>query len=226
MTAEPLLALSGVSRSYDDGHVVRALRETDLVVGRGEYVTITGQSGSGKSTLMNIIGLLDRPSEGSYLVGGVPTEQVDEAGRCAIRSRLFGFVFQAFHLLPSRSAVENVELGMLYTEPSAKKRRALATAALERMRLSHRLQADPRTMSGGERQRVAIARAIAGDPKVLLCDEPTGNLDSANTDNVLEVLDELHCDGLTLVVVTHETKVAARGGRQLVVTDGVVGESR
>jgi putative ABC transport system ATP-binding protein len=213
-----------VARSYHDGHTVHALRSTDLDVWPGDYVTITGPSGSGKSTLLNLVGLLDRPTEGSYQVGGVQTMTAGEAVRVAIRSQLFGFVFQAFHLLPGRSAAENVELGMLYGPSSPRRRRQLAVEALGRMRLSHRAHADPRTMSGGERQRVAIARAIAAGPRVLYCDEPTGNLDSANTENVLRTLAALHAEGLTLVVVTHESAVAAQGDRQLRVADGVVSE--
>jgi len=220
----PILTLQQVSRSYDDGHVVHALRPTDLVIERGDYVTITGPSGSGKSTLLNLIGLLDTPDAGTCHVLGRDTAELSEAERGAVRGELFGFVFQAFHLVPGRSAVENVELGMLYGRHTARQRRTLAREAIERVRLTHRADADPRTLSGGERQRIALARAVAGGPLVLLCDEPTGNLDGVNTDNVLELLRQLHSEGMTLVVVTHDRKVADQGSRRLRVDDGVVRE--
>ena len=222
--AGPLLSLAGVARSYVDGPVVHALRPTDLEIGAGEYVTITGPSGSGKSTLLNLLGLLDWPSAGSYRVDGLETAEAAEPTKAAIRGQLFGIVFQAFHLLGGRSAVENVELGMLYGPYRRPERRRRAFEALDRLGLSHRAHADPRTLSGGERQRVAIARAIAPGPRVLYCDEPTGNLDSDNTGTVLASLAELHAEGLTLVVVTHDPVVAARGVRRLRVTDGRVAD--
>ncbi|MBA9007147.1 ABC transporter ATP-binding protein [Thermomonospora cellulosilytica] len=218
-----LLRLDGVSRVYDDGFPVHALRPTTLDIARGAYVTITGPSGSGKSTLLNLLGLLDTPTAGSYRVDGVELCGAAEVLRNAVRGQMFGFVFQAFHLLPGRTALENVEIGMLYGPHGRRARRALATEAMERIGLTHRLHADPRTLSGGERQRVAIARAIAARPRVLFCDEPTGNLDSANTANVLELLRELSRAGLTVVVVTHEPEVAAAGEQRLRVVDGVVG---
>jgi putative ABC transport system ATP-binding protein len=221
---EPALRLSGVSRTYNDGHPIHALRATDLVVRPGDYATITGPSGSGKSTLLNIIGLLDRPTSGSYQVRGVETADAGENLRTAIRGQLFGFVFQAFHLLAGRTAVENVELGMLYGPDPPRKRRILAREAIDLIGLSPRAHADPRTLSGGERQRVAIARAIATRPQVLLCDEPTGNLDSANTENVLELISELHSTGLTVIMITHDEVVAARGTRRFVANDGLVEE--
>ncbi|CRK60011.1 Methionine ABC transporter ATP-binding protein [Alloactinosynnema sp. L-07] len=209
---------------YDDGHLVVALHPTDLTVDARDYVTITGPSGAGKSTLLNVLGLLDKPSAGTYLVRGGDVAGMAEPIRGAVRGQLFGFVFQAFHLLSGRSALDNVALGMLYGPHSRKERRRRAVAALERVHMGHRADADPRTLSGGEKQRVAIARAIAGNPTVLFCDEPTGNLDSANTENVLETLDELHGSGLTLIVVTHDQQVALRGNRRLTVLDGVVSE--
>lgn len=221
-----VIRLSGVTRSYDDGHPVHALRTTDLTVRAGDYVTITGPSGSGKSTLLNVIGLLDKPTSGSYEVRGTELVGAPESLRVAVRGQLFGFVFQAFHLLAGRTARENVELGMLYGPFSARKRRVLADEAIERIGLTHRAHADPRTLSGGERQRVAIARAIAARPQVLLCDEPTGNLDSANTGNVLELIGGLHASGLTVIVVTHDSAVADRGTRRLDVADGVVLEEQ
>ncbi|WP_231104592.1 ABC transporter ATP-binding protein [Haloechinothrix halophila] len=201
------------------------MRDVELRVRAGDYVAITGPSGAGKSTLLNVLGLLDTPDMGSYLVHGTETVGASERLRVTMRSELFGFVFQAFHLLAGRSARENVELGMLYGRHNAKERRHLAAEALRRVGLAERSHADPRTLSGGERQRVAIARAIAGRPKVLFCDEPTGNLDSANTENILALLDELHADGLTLVVVTHAELVAERADWRVTVVDGRVSEA-
>ncbi|MEU8072552.1 ABC transporter ATP-binding protein [Micromonospora sp. NPDC049151] len=219
-----MLALDGVQRVFEDGHQIYALRETCLSVAAGDFVTVTGASGSGKSTLLNILGLLDTPTSGSYRVFGNETTQMDERLRGSVRGQMFGFVFQAFHLLPGRTALENVELGMIYRPVERKTRRSLALAALDRMGLASRARSDPRTLSGGERQRVAIARAIAGGPSVLFCDEPTGSLDSANTNMVLEVLEEIHREGLTIVVVTHDPVVARRGLRRLKVHDGRVSE--
>jgi putative ABC transport system ATP-binding protein len=219
-----LLALRDAARIYDDGYPVHALRPTTLSVAEGSYTTITGPSGAGKSTLLNLLGLLDVPTAGSYRVLGVELAGVPDRLRNAVRGQMFGFVFQAFHLLPGCSALENVEIGMMYGPHRAKKRRELAAEAIERMGMSHRAAADPRTLSGGERQRVAIARAIAARPRVLFCDEPTGNLDSANTANVLELLRELNGGGLTVVVVTHEEDVAAQGTQRLHVVDGTVNE--
>jgi putative ABC transport system ATP-binding protein len=221
-----MLDMTAVSRTYSDGHPVHALRPTTLRLAEGEYVTVTGPSGSGKSTLLNLLGLLDGANGGSYRVRGVETVGMNEATRGAVRSQLFGFVFQSFHLLAGRTALENVELGMVYGPTRRRARRRLAHQALERIGLSHRLDADPRTMSGGERQRVAIARAVAAQPAVLFCDEPTGNLDSGNTSNVLALLRDLHRDGMTLVVVTHDQHVAAEGQRVLRVIDGVVEGNR
>ncbi|HEV2784580.1 MAG TPA: ABC transporter ATP-binding protein [Actinophytocola sp.] len=219
-----MLELTDVSRTYDDGHPVHALRRATLRFAEGEYVTITGPSGSGKSTLLNVVGLLDAPDGGSYRVRGVETVGLGERLRGGIRGQLFGFVFQAFHLLPGRTTVENVELGMLYGPHPRRVRRRMAMAALDRIGLAHRAHADPRTLSGGERQRVAIARAVGGRPRAVFCDEPTGNLDSANTGTVLALLRELNAAGLTVVVVTHDDRVAAEGHRRLRVVDGIVGE--
>ncbi|WP_059005657.1 ABC transporter ATP-binding protein [Streptomyces specialis] len=220
----PVLELTGVARTYDDGVPVHALRPVDLLVGTGDYLTVTGPSGAGKSTLLNVLGLLDRPTAGSYRVAGDETSKADERRRVTLRGQLFGFVFQAFHLLPGRSALENVELGMVYGPRPVRERRRLAAEALDRVGMSARSGADPRTLSGGERQRVAIARAVAGRPRVLFCDEPTGNLDTENSVRVLELIGELHREGITLVVVTHDAEVAARGDRRIEVRDGTVTE--
>nr|WP_275413957.1 ABC transporter ATP-binding protein [Catellatospora chokoriensis] len=199
---------------------VTALCPTDLVVRGGEYVTIVGPSGSGKSTLMNLLGLLDRPSEGTYLLDGMDTSALDEIERTALRARRIGFVFQTFHLLAHRTAVENVAMGMLYTGMRRAERAERAAAAVAQVGLSHRQDALPGTLSGGERQRVAIARALVARPSLLLCDEPTGNLDSVATRAVLELVDELRVDGLTVVLITHDPAVAARGDRTLTMNDG------
>ncbi|MEV0004580.1 ATP-binding cassette domain-containing protein [Micromonospora sp. NPDC050980] len=220
-----MLSLRDVSRTYQDGQPVHALRATNLHIETGDYISVTGPSGSGKSTLLNLLGLLDVPTAGSYRVGAVETADCGPAMRGAIRGQLFGFVFQAFHLLPGRTALENVELGMLYGPHGRRQRRLMATEALERMGLATRMQADPRQLSGGEKQRVAIARAVAARPRVLFCDEPTGNLDTANTAVVLTVLRQLNQDGLTLIMVTHDPEVAAKARRKLRVTDGVVDET-
>jgi putative ABC transport system ATP-binding protein len=217
-----LLALRDISRTYHDGQAVHALRPTTLSIEDGEYVSVTGRSGSGKSTLLNVLGLLDEPTTGSYQVNGVETVGGGQSLRGAIRGQLFGFVFQAFHLLPGRTALENVELGMLYGPYRHRERRRLAIEALERTGLSHRMHAEPRQLSGGERQRVAIARATAARPNVLFCDEPTGNLDSDNTANILQLLRELNTQGVTVVVVTHDEEVAAQAQRRLRVIDGTV----
>lgn len=217
-----LLALRSVTKTYLDGHPVHALRETDLEIGKGELVTVSGPSGSGKSTLLNLLSLLDVPTSGRYLVNGVDVTSLSEATRGAIRGAIFGFVFQAFHLLPGRTVVENVEMGMLYKAVPRRARRNRAMAALDRVGLLDRALADPRTLSGGERQRVAIARAVSGAPEVLLCDEPTGSLDSTNAASIVDLLMTLHHDGMTVVVVTHSDQIAQLGQRQLKVYDGLV----
>jgi putative ABC transport system ATP-binding protein len=219
-----MLELRDIARTYDDGHPIHALRSTDLRVEQADYVAVTGESGSGKSTLLNVLGLLDLPSTGSYQVCGVEMVGARETVRESVRGQMFGFVFQRFHLLPGRTALENVEIGMLYGPHSRRNRRRRAAETLERVGLSDRLHADPRRLSGGERQRVAIARAVATSPRVLFCDEPTGNLDRENTTNVLELLREINAAGMTIVVVTHDHLVAAEGHRTLTVSDGRVSE--
>lgn len=215
----PLMRLDGVTRSFGDLDV---LKPTNLEIDRGEYIAITGASGSGKSTLLNLLGLLDRPSTGVLEVDGRDTAGLSDAARSALRGRTNGFVFQAFHLLAARTALENVELGMLYRGLLPTERRARAEAALARVGLTHRAAALPGTMSGGERQRVAIARALAADVTLLLADEPTGNLDAETGDRVLDLFDQLHDEGLALVVVTHNPAVAGRAERALVMSDGVL----
>ena len=223
--AETVLALDGIGRTYISGEVeVAALAEVHLTVGRGEYVSIVGPSGSGKSTLLNILGLLDRPSSGSYLFEGLEVADLDETQRTAVRGRRIGFVFQAFHLLSHRSVVENVTLSMLYTGVPARERVDRARAALAAVGLEQRADFTPTRLSGGERQRVAIARAIVADPALLLADEPTGNLDSKTSDSILGLFDGLRAGGLTIVMITHDASVASRADRSVRIRDGVLSE--
>jgi putative ABC transport system ATP-binding protein len=225
-TLTPVIALDGVARTYYGPPPVHALRPTTLVVQPGEHIAITGPSGSGKSTLLNLLGILDRPSEGHYHLDGIDVDTLGEADRTALRGQRIGFVFQAFHLLPHRNVAENVELGLLYQRVARRERTARAVETLTRVGLGHRLRAMPGTLSGGERQRVAIARALAGSPSVLLCDEPTGNLDTATAATVLGLLDGLHRDGMTIVVITHDPGVAARAQRVVEIRDGTLTELR
>lgn len=217
-----MLELCGVSKVYGGGTPVTALHPTDLLIAQGDFLAVTGRSGSGKSTLLNVLGLLDAPTAGDVRLHDVSLRNATEGARAALRAQLFGFVFQAFHLLADRSARENVELAMLYRGRREVDRRRRADEALDRVGLSARRHHDPGRLSGGEQQRVAIARAIAGGPAILLCDEPTGNLDSRSADAVLQVLSTLHGDGLTVVVVTHDESVAGRAGRRVTVEDGEV----
>ncbi|MFB7370387.1 ABC transporter ATP-binding protein [Streptomyces sp. NPDC056222] len=214
-----------VSLTYPGPPPVTALRPCELVVEKGEFITIVGPSGSGKSTFLNVAGLLDAPTGGTYLLDGIDTAALRDGDRTALRGRRIGFVFQSFHLLPHRSATENVMLSMVYSAVPRAERRARARASLERVGLGHRVDALPGRLSGGERQRVAIARALAGRPSLLLCDEPTGNLDSDNAESVLGLLGELHTSGMTIVVITHDAEVAARGERTVTIRDGVLSES-
>jgi putative ABC transport system ATP-binding protein len=216
------LMLDAVERTYQGVIEVRALRPVSLSIEAGELVSIAGRSGSGKSTFLNVLGLLDRPSGGGYFVRGVDVAGLTEAELTALRARQFGFVFQQYHLMPDRTALENVELGLLYRAAPRAERRAQAREALGRVGLEHRLDALPATLSGGERQRVAIARALCQRPRILLCDEPTGNLDHENSENIVGLLRELHRDGLTVVIVTHDPAIAERMPRQLRMHDGLV----
>ena len=220
----PVVALDGVWRVFDTDPPVEALRDVNLVVRPGEHLAIVGPSGSGKSTLLNVLGLLDRPSEGRYLLDGIDTALLSDNGRAAERGRRIGFVFQSFHLLAYRTVEENVMLSELYLGTSRKDRRRRAVEALERVGLGHRLGFEPGRLSGGERQRAAIARALLGEPSLLLCDEPTGNLDSRNTESVLDLFDDLRQQGLTVLVITHDADVAQRAQRRVRMVDGELTE--
>ncbi|MGW2255433.1 ABC transporter ATP-binding protein [Kitasatospora sp. NPDC001660] len=222
----PVIELAGITRTYPGPPPVHALHPTDLTVGAGQYCTVVGPSGSGKSTLLNLLGLLDRPTAGTYLLDGVDTAGLSEKRRTALRGRRIGFVFQSFQLLPYRTATDNVALAHLYDAVPRRQRQEAARAALARVGLSHRLDALPTTLSGGERQRVAIARALVHRPSLLLCDEPTGNLDSATATQVLDLFDALHAEGMTLLVITHDSDTAERGQRTLTIRDGVLTETR
>ena len=213
-----------VFRTYElGGASVPALRGVSLTVAHGDYVAIVGPSGSGKSTLMHLLGGLDRPTKGRLVIGGREVATLGPAEMAALRNQTIGFVFQAFHLLPRTSAVDNVALPLVYRGIGARQRRARAAAMLGRVGLAHRLDHRPNQLSGGEQQRVAIARALVTDPAVLLADEPTGNLDSVTGEAVLALLEDLNTtSGVAVVLVTHDRDVAARARRQVVIRDGVI----
>ncbi|MCP9827548.1 ABC transporter ATP-binding protein [Synechococcus sp. L2F] len=218
---EPVAVLDRVSKVYGSGDTeVRALDELSLTVMEGDYLAVMGASGSGKSTAMNIIGCLDRPTFGHYRLSGSAVEDLDDDELADLRNRKLGFVFQQFHLLAHMSAIDNVMLPMIYAGIPAEQRRNLGIEALERVGLGHRLQNKPNQLSGGQQQRVAIARAIINRPALLLADEPTGALDSQTTQEVLEIFDQLHQEGMTVVMVTHEDDVAARADRIVHFRDG------
>jgi putative ABC transport system ATP-binding protein len=216
----PVIDVSGLSRTYPGPPPVPALTGCDLSVLPGEYLAVVGRSGSGKSTLLNVLGLLDRPTSGVYRLDGIDAAALSERDRTALRGRRIGFVFQSFHLLPHRGAVENVMLAMLYAGVGRRDRRARAVEVLTAVELGHRLEVPTGLLSGGERQRVAIARALVNRPSLMLCDEPTGNLDSASSDTVLALLQALHQQGITLLVITHDGTVAARAQRIVTIQDG------
>ncbi|MFJ4672776.1 ABC transporter ATP-binding protein [Kitasatospora purpeofusca] len=225
----PVIEFRHVELTYPGPPPVRALKPCDLTVARGDYLVVVGPSGSGKSTFLNLVGLLDSPTAGTFLLNGIDTAALPDKDRTALRGREIGFVFQAFHLLPHRTALENVALGTLYTASRGRgataERHARARECLVKVGLGHRIGSVPARLSGGERQRVAIARALAGSPSLLLCDEPTGNLDSRTADSVLQLLDELHVSGITIVLITHDRLVAERGGRVVTIRDGVLVET-
>ena len=221
-----IIELDEVRKVYRTGELeVAALRTVSTTILEGEYVAVVGPSGSGKSTLMHILGCLDVPSDGSYLLAGEDVSQMNEAQLAEVRNRRIGFVFQQFNLLPSLSAWRNVELPLMYATTSRHDRRRRALEALDKVGLADRAEHRPGQLSGGQQQRVAVARALVTDPAMILADEPTGNLDSTSTHDVLALLDELHDLGRTIVLITHELEVAARAARVISVRDGQVAAS-
>ena len=222
-----LIRMRGLERIYRvGGEEVRALDGLDLTIERGEYVAIMGSSGSGKSTLMNVLGCLDSPSRGEYVLDGQAVHQLDDDGLARIRNEKIGFVFQSFHLLPRQDALSNVALPLLYRNVPKAEREKAAKAALERVGLGHRLGHRSNELSGGQNQRVAIARALVSDPAILLADEPTGNLDSRTSHEIMALFGELHRQGRTVVLVTHEDDIAAHAHRRIRLSDGKIVEDR
>jgi putative ABC transport system ATP-binding protein len=222
--AEAIVTLRGVGRDYAGG--VTALRDVDLDIRRGELVAIVGPSGSGKTTMLNLMGTLDRPSGGQVVIDGLDVAELSDEELSALRARRIGFVFQHFHLAPGVSVLDNVADGLLYTGVRLRERRERAEAALRLVGLGHRLTHRPHALSGGERQRTAIARAVAGEPALLLADEPTGSLDSHSGEEVVRLLLELNEIGTTVVVITHEQVVASHLTRQVTMLDGQVVDDR
>ncbi len=217
---DPVVEIRDVTRSFPGPPEVQALKGINLTIEPGDYVGIVGPSGSGKSTMLNILGLLDRPTVGEYKLSGALTSNLSEDDRAAARARFIGFVFQSFHLMPRRTVLDNVLMPMLYSGVPRRERDERAREALNRVGLSHRVDFLPGSLSGGERQRVAVARAVVSRPKLLLADEPTGNLDQRTSGEVMELFEELNAEGLTLVIITHDQHVADRARRRIEIRDG------
>ena len=220
---EEIIRLEHISKIYHPGeNEIRALSDVSLTIHKGEFVAIVGQSGSGKSTLMNLLGCLDTPSEGAYILEGSDVSTLSDHQLSAIRNRQIGFIFQGFNLIPSLTALENVELPLIYRGVGREERRRTARESLERVGLGNRIRHRPAEMSGGQQQRVAIARAIAAHPPILLADEPTGNLDSASGADVMEILRSLNRDGHTVILITHDSGIAATIDRGVHIQDGQI----
>lgn len=220
----PFLELDDVTRIFPGPPAVPALRGVTLTVEEGDYLAIIGPSGSGKSTVLNTLGLLDRPTSGTYSIDGVDTATLTDNQRADIRAQMIGFVFQSFHLMQHRTVLDNVMLAAAYAGVPQAEREKLATRALERVGLTHRIHFFPDTLSGGERQRVAIARAVSTSPRLLLADEPTGNLDGSNSQRIMELFEELSAEGLTIIMITHDEAVAQAARRRVRIVDGVLTE--
>lgn len=225
--SSPLIQLEGITKVFLTDEVeTHALSGIHLEIAKGEYVSIAGPSGCGKSTLLSILGLLDTPSTGSYILNEQPVANLDFAQRARIRNREIGFIFQSFNLIGDLTVFENVELPLTYRGMSATERRAAAQAALEKVGMSHRVNHYPSQLSGGQQQRVAVARALVGNPSILLADEPTGNLDSKNGEAVMELLRDLHREGATICMVTHDPRFARHADRRIHLFDGRVVEEQ
>lgn len=222
--ADPAVMVDGLTRVYAGPPETVALHPCSFTIDHGDYVSITGPSGSGKTTLLSLLGLLDTPTAGTYQLDGVDVAELTDPERAAIRAHHIGFVFQAFHLVGYRSVVDNIELGLTYQGTPHRQRRQHALDVAERVGLAHRANALCSTLSGGEKQRVAIARTLIRQPSLVLCDEPTGNLDTATSDTVLELIEQLHHDGLIIIIITHDPDTAARARRHLTIRDGHVTE--
>jgi len=222
-----IIRIHDLAREYRMGEErILALRGVSLEIHRNEYVAIMGPSGSGKSTMMNILGCLDTPSGGEYWLNAQEVSQLSDDALARVRNREIGFVFQTFNLLPRATALHNVELPLVYAGLRARERRARAEAALDQVGLGQRMHHRPNELSGGQRQRVAIARALVNRPSILLADEPTGNLDSVTSEEIMQVFGELHADGQTIIMVTHESDIAAHAARVVVLRDGQVESDR
>jgi putative ABC transport system ATP-binding protein len=222
--AHPVVELRDVGKVFDTEPPVVALDGVNLIVNPGDYVSVVGPSGSGKSTLLNIVGCLDRHSSGQFLLDGIDVATLKDGERAALRGQRIGFVFQTFHLLGHRTVEENVMLAELYRRGDRKGRRERAETALRKVGLDSRLGFKPNRLSGGERQRVAMARALVASPSLLLCDEPTGNLDSKNTEALLDLFDGLRAEGLTIIIITHDETVSRRAQRRVRIVDGILTE--
>ena len=225
--ADPLIRLEGIKKVfYTDEVETHALSEIHLEIKHGEYIAIAGPSGCGKTTLLSILGLLDTPTEGTYTLDNQPVARLSASDRARVRNREIGFIFQAFNLIGDLTVYENVELPLTYRGMASEERRKRVQSALERVGMSHRMKHFPAQLSGGQQQRVAVARAVAGDPAILLADEPTGNLDSTNGEAVMELLRELHHGGATICMVTHDPRYARHADRSVHLFDGKVVEER
>ena len=220
---KPLIKITNIKRDFALGNeIVYVLKGIDLEIKKGEYVALMGPSGSGKSTLMNLLGCLDTPTSGNYILNGKDVSQMSDNELAEIRNKEIGFIFQTFNLLPRTSALDNVALPMIYAGYSKSERRARATKVLQEVNLGDRMNFQPNQLSGGQRQRVAIARALVNKPSIILADEPTGNLDSKTSEEIMKLLKEIHDKGNTIIVVTHEEEIAAHAKRIIRLRDGII----